>query len=144
MTTIAWDGKTLAGDTQTNHEPIIIPGKTRKIFKLRDGRLVGISGVVSEFPSFLHYLESGESSGQLDVSALVVQGKQCMYYEGTRPSYLKRPPAAIGTGTGYALAAMMAGADAKKAVQIACKLDPSSGGQVMTLNCALDGLVGEG
>lgn len=38
---------------------------------------------------------------------------------------------ALGSGGGFARAAMMAGADAKQAIRIACKLDTHSGGRVM-------------
>ena len=49
-----------------------------------------------------------------------------------------RVPAAIGSGARFAMGALLAGADIRKAVEIACELDSQSSGPVQVYNNSLE------
>ena len=69
---------------------------------------------------------------------LVTAGGEIYFFEGKRwyPAKEGWTRYACGTGSKAALGAMMAGASARQAVEIACKLDPNSGPPIKTLKIA--------
>lgn len=123
-------------------------GKNQKIFEV-SGYLIGVAGAYSQALKFIdHFTDMLEhnkvqdntyleipriSTDQLvDFTALVLTpDNQCFLYE-TSNDCLKvdELPIAIGTGTPYAMGAMLAGADAVKAVEICSQLDIYTGGEV--------------
>lgn len=75
---------------------------------------------------------------ELDESfeALVIDlntGK-CYMYENRLYPYEVHPPFAIGSGFKYAMGALLAGATATQAVEIAIRLDKNSGGPIQTID----------
>lgn len=145
MTTIAFDGKTLASDGQVSGG-YISSYKYKKIFS-KNGWLIGAAGRLSEcamfiewFEKWLHAQEGREQGIKVDpvepfdreeFTALVISPeRECMVFESGRDMFEVEAPFAIGSGSPFAIAAMKAGADAKKAVEVAIELDPYSGGEV--------------
>ena len=132
MTTVATDGRTMAGDSLTNAGGIV----TRlapKVHRLPDGRIFGCSGVTVDCLKFEAYLRDGGEQPKVgdEWSALVLNtdGTVDYYDEGFIPvRYLL--PAAIGSGREIALGAMYAGATPTQAVEIAAKVDTCTGGPI--------------
>lgn len=138
MTTIAWDGQTLAGDKQaTSHGT---PSVCTKVFKVeRDGVvcLYGTSGRADECTAFRRWV-LGEAdrpslSDEFSVMSIDQKGRiwmahgQMYWYEIGRQTW------AIGSGADYALGAMACGAGAEKAVLVASDLDAFTGFGVDTV-----------
>lgn len=145
MTTIAFDGRTLASDGQVSGG-YISSYKYKKIFS-KNGWLIGAAGRLSEcamfiewFEKWLHAQEGREQGIKVDpvepfdreeFTALVISPeRECMVFESGRDMFEVEAPFAIGSGSPFAIAAMKAGAGAKKAVEVAIDLDPYSGGEV--------------
>lgn len=132
MTTIAWDGKCLATDSQSTcgeHK-----STAKKLFKdIGPFQAVALSGEVRSFDVVLDALRSQATDCEhVDVQGVMVDGKgKAWEFEG-RHWGLKpiRPKTAIGSGWAIATAAMEAGADAVDALRITVKLDLYSGGRI--------------
>jgi hypothetical protein len=140
MTTIAWDGKTVAADTQAELGPYTSPVPHYKI-KREEDVVYAISGTFAlfqplitwhrsgAFPSSVPKVESDDASTVL----LVFEGNRCFALTPSLP-YPDEcfAPDAWGTGARFAIGAMKAGCDAKRAVEIAIECDVHSGGDVTT------------
>lgn len=137
MTTIATDGRTMAGDT------LITAGKERlafsnKIHRGLDGSIFGACGPSTDAARFRRWLcEPGQDRPELtdDFSALVLRpdGNAVYYCSKLEPIEMMLPQA-IGSGADYAIGAMLAGATPTEAVRIACERDTCSGGEVTFLS----------
>lgn len=143
ITTIAFDGKIVAADGQTTCQDRITDTEASKIIDLRkygirlDSQKIlyaACSGTVSHSQLFLRMLKSTSynplENYNLEASVLVFLENMMGIFGGTSIVFENIRPYCIGSGAGYAQAAMLAGADAIEAVKIACKLDCSSGGKV--------------
>jgi ATP-dependent protease HslVU (ClpYQ) peptidase subunit len=130
MTTVAWDGRTMAADRQLTLGGTALPLK--KIFQCGND-FIGCCGSVQESMLFLSWYKDGRdpaSKPKLDdgFSAMVIQAGECMRYENLLMPYLINMPFwASGSGADYALGAMAAGKSAQEAVEIAIRFDTSSG-----------------
>ena len=134
ISVVAWDGRTLAADRQGTSGG----NKTTvtKIAAVQDGKMlyavafVGLhtaglkmlewfqEGAVEEdFPSIV---DDGDS-----LTSLIVASKRglVVYEQCPTPIFFKDKLQAWGSGASVALGALAMGADAKKAVEIACKYD---------------------
>lgn len=135
MTTVAYDGITLAADSRGIDDGVIMGDREIKLHKVGSS-LVGMAGECCAMPAFIEFLETGvwvkEAEG---CSAIVVSGVSAKLYEGNKYPLKIHAPYAIGSGAIAALAAMYAGVDAVKAVKIASRLDPGTGGRVMKMRC---------
>ena len=109
----------------------------RKIIKTKRGREAVILGFAGEsMPSllFLDWYGSGKESprqvfldGSADFAVLILTRDGLFEADGyCRPERVLEPFYAIGSGAKAAWGAMHAGASARKAVAIACKIDPYS------------------
>ena len=149
MTTIAWDGKAMAADRQaaTGNTPHVSHGgKIKRITFNGVDALIGRCGTIASAMQVVDWLAAGAnpankpeiSSAEDDSFSLLLATAKGVYYfaTGTIPVFIGRRPWAIGSGGDYALGAMEAGADARKAVQIACKLDINSGMGIDVLTLA--------
>ena len=134
MTTIAWDGHTLAADTRTSHGGTPIDGALRKIFEAHhpQGRLlVGCSGFAEECNAVWLWM-TGRRADQPQVSEFRIMAvdESGFVFVGSKPGYwaeVGRRPWAIGSGTDYSLGAMAAGKSSVEAVRIASKFDVGTG-----------------
>lgn len=139
MTTIAFDGKTMAADKQS-------VGGSRKYqqhgCKIRAGSYHGQpalfsgAGTIVYCDAVIEWLQAGmpdegrpEMPTNPDSFTVLVATELGLfeYIDSLRPLALGPLKWAIGSGAEYALGAMAAGASAKRAVEIACTLDVNSG-----------------
>jgi len=151
MTTIAFDGKTIASDSQSSMDGIVVSRQEQKVFTGEDwtvnGRHViaaGMSGDCGVEEEVFNVMSVGldfmsDFSPQIEFYALLVVGENESYFvmkprESTRASVmLQRGMFAIGSGDVIAITAMHLGKTAAEAVQIAIELDTRSGGDVVTV-----------
>jgi len=136
MTTIAFDGITLAGDTRIADDCTM--SYARKVFALKRGA-VGVAGDfarANEFVAWLRQWESGKASDPprdlTDVGAMYVtfKGEVYEFEESAIPYRILGRQHAIGSGAQAAMALMLHGANAVKAVKGAAKVDAGTGGRV--------------
>lgn len=136
MTTIACDGKSIAGDGLVTGNGVRHSMITPKVFRLKGGAVAGFSG-----SAFLHEHALAFLNGERDAidfgdgfEAIILHtdGRvECMDGHGRR--YEQPSPCATGSGTPFALGAMAMGADAAQAVRVAISLDTHSGGGLIVL-----------
>jgi ATP-dependent protease HslVU (ClpYQ) peptidase subunit len=133
LTTIATDGFKLAGDGRSTRNDSITGRDHIKVVSLPDGSIVGGAGRTADAERALRHLLAeapGDLKGDFTLLRLFKNGKIAVY-EGTLLSPISmKAPAAIGSGSDAAMGAMLAGADARTAVQIAAKLDVYTGGKI--------------
>jgi len=142
MTTIAYDGKILAADTQATSS-YIDQDHYQKFYEV-NGEIVAGTGDIASIYAWLDWYTAGADPElfpkPLDDSLAILvidrkTGKHRMHchhlaYPGTP---WRKKAIAVGTGQDFAMGALLAGATAPEAVKIAMKLDPCSGGQVRTI-----------
>lgn len=131
MTTIACDGSMIAADGLVTGDGLIHDRTCQKVFRLRDGRVVGFTGSAFAMGDALDYLngdrDSFKASEGFEAMILSADGTvQCM--DGEARLYRQSTPCVVGSGAPIALGAMAAGKDAFEAVEIAAMLDTNSGG----------------
>ncbi|MGB3833792.1 MAG: hypothetical protein WA975_18225 [Mesorhizobium sp.] len=143
MTTIAYKAGVMAADTRAYagfNSPL---GEKRKIRRLADGTLIGCSSNQVGLPeAVMSWFEAGA-----DMMATPKPAETKFAFLAVRPNgdgfyanddFLLSGPIkaecfAIGSGEGVAHGAMRAGADARRAVEIACEIDVWSDLPVVTL-----------
>jgi hypothetical protein len=150
MTTIAFDGKTMACDSCWTYGGTV-DTLTTKIIRLSSGGLLGMAGQNDGRP-ILSLVDKVKTPSQLpsyeaimgiraDVLALLVLPKGRVYKIATTITSpenwnedmgdfglweITGPFAAVGSGGDAALVAMECGKLARDAVRVACKYDPNS------------------
>ena len=141
MTTVAWDGKTLAADRRFSAgNGIFTVTKIQRV----NGCLVGLTGNFSQALELAKWLKDGADpkefpKEQRDVDngngMVVVQadGTLIKYESSPVPITLHEKQFAFGSGGDFARAAMFLGKCACDAVEIAMVFDPATGNGVDTL-----------
>ncbi|MDD1966176.1 proteasome subunit beta [Pseudomonas putida] len=138
MTTIAYKDGVIAYDSQITRGDLITYDDYEKCLE-REGVKFFCSGAVSDYPRLVDVYFGAKPDGNIDVSALVLDGDKLMMVAVDDTSGLWKAPVmmdrpyAIGSGTPYAFAAMDMGATAVQAVEIAAKRDTSTGGIIRTV-----------
>lgn len=158
MTTIAWDGETLAADSRTTAGNVLISDDRLKLYSpasfekwLVNGyevAVIGLAGNTGTELMLYDLLKSGitpltEYPSHMDFTALCITKNGCAFIlnkdekEAHAMLCEQKGPYAVGSGGGYARAAMLCGKTAEEAVEIAMQLDLSTGGLVntFTLRC---------
>lgn len=141
MTTIAWDGKTLAADRRSVYGGCI--QETCKVFRAGDCLVAG-AGEFSFILAMVDWVRRGRipegfPASQRDKDdwqpVMVVDAEnRVLIYERTPHGIpWQKPFAAIGSGKPFALAAMHLGRTASEAVAVAAEFDPFTGNGVNTL-----------
>ncbi len=123
----------MAGDGCVSGNGIRHALNFRKVFRLPDGRIAGFTGVSYAVPAFLAWLEAGGELPELheDFEALVLKTDgHCLSYNHKGYSIEQPVPAVAGSGGAIALGAMLAGADPRRAVEIAIERDTGTGGTI--------------
>ena len=115
----------------------IAPGDYPKIYVCRNGVSIGYAGSSHGFAALRNWVKAGADRSRppnlpLDADAIVALPDGRVFGLDGKDFVRVRPPFAIGTGADAALAAMRAGADARRAVQIAATIDPCTGGRIRT------------
>lgn len=173
MTTIAYDGKTLAADSQTTTMPsgAIMPGSEKKIHRFGDVRF-GCAGSAALCQAFVEEImgsspanfsyskellketyvkvleehrkfmsnEKAIDKSQFAVIAIYDEFPDVVVQISPSGTTSLSTPCAIGSGGKYALAGMLMGLNAKKAVKLARKMDAFTGGKIITLGSNKDEL----
>lgn len=141
MTTVAFDGKTLAADAC-----MIVDGRkyrySGKIKRLKNGCLVGFAGIVSTGQALMEWLETAddnkkpETTEEEDAEAILISptGNIMFCDRNGGMIWTEDRQAAIGSGGDLALGALLSGATAVQAVQLAIERDPNSGFEVISLD----------
>lgn len=135
MTTIAWDGKTLAADTQSTSGGL--PWTTIKAYRLNDGRLFAGSGAAEDCEAVREWLEKGGDKPTLKdfIGLLIDNNSQCWSLEDKLHKIpVQAPFHACGSGRDFAMAAMHLGKSAREAVEFACLYDIYTGMPVTELS----------
>jgi ATP-dependent protease HslVU (ClpYQ) peptidase subunit len=138
VTTIAWDGRTLAADKLAT-SPSGVASTVTKIRRLKNGTLLAWHGPCESGLMVADWYERGadakdwpECQKDNNATLIVVQpnGKVFEYESLPVAQAIEDIFMAWGSGRLAALGAMMMGADATKAVKAACVFDVYSGGGV--------------
>jgi hypothetical protein len=133
VTTIAYDGKALAGDRQCAGA---FKTQTRKVWRLPNGSLFGGAGVTEQVLAVRAWLQEGgdKPDGLEDFNGILVEGGVIYRLEEKliRDPILERCHA-VGSGSPFAITAMHLGKTAREAVLIAARFDPRTGGGVDVL-----------
>ena|SRR3974390_3360906 len=150
MTTIAYKNGILAADSRSTTDSEAGGSRVflcEKIFRKSvpvDGKLTEVllatAGESSAGMVFVDWFGSGKESpaelfltGDADFTVLVLQPDGLYEYDAyCRGTKILDPFYAIGSGAKAAMGAMHAGASAKRAVEIACKIDPFSAAPIVT------------
>lgn len=145
MTTIAFDGKTIAADSLAV-DAWGLKSEVGKIEKAGDFLIAG-AGTHGLISGWVRYLLRGESEkdplklyypyikDQNDPSILLVdtKTKQAYFHETGHFFPIPRSIHALGSGRDYALAAMSMGASAQEAVEVAMRFDNNTGGTIVVV-----------
>lgn len=133
MTTILADAKKglMVCDSKATCDGSWFP--VTKVYPV-DGELIGFAGLMTEGTRWLDWYANGQR-GKMpaidNVSVLILSTDGVRLVESSgRNVHIERGYHGIGSGGNAALGAFMAGADARKAVEIACQIDAGSGGQI--------------
>lgn len=150
MTTVAWDGKTLASDSQASTGDVVCSKKEQKIYEAPSSGwsiygdkvlAIGCSGDCGAEMELQDLLSNGlnystEFLPTFSFSSIAIIGIGRAYIISkdkgeTRANIsLQVEPYAIGSGSLIARTAMRCGKDARSAVQVAIEMDCFSGGSV--------------
>jgi hypothetical protein len=135
MTTILADAKkgVMVCDSKCTADAEWFP--MTKVFRLGD-ELIGVAGNVREATGWLRWYSEGKKDRRpkpVDGFAAMILRNDGLYAVSADSfeMLIERGYYGIGSGGGIAVGAFMAGADAKKAVEIACRIDANSGGDVV-------------
>lgn len=144
MTVIAWDGVMLAADRMAS-DTYVKSTSVQKIFRIRD-HLVGASGVCAVVADMIHWFEQGahpddfpkaqrRDSAEPHCTMLVITpaGEVHSYQCSPRPTVYLDKQFAIGCGREAALAVMLLGHDAIKAVEISSIVSAGCGNGIDSL-----------
>lgn len=127
MTTIAWDGKTLAADRQLTASGVRY--ETTKAHRLKDGSLFASCGNLENNASVLNFLNGDSEKPVLDkdddFDGILVKpdGSAWMLNKKLHAVRIESPRFSTGSGRDFALLAMKLGKTAREAVAIAAELD---------------------
>lgn len=139
MTTVAWDGKTLAADSQATVGAI--RARVVKIVRSPDGFLAAGAGELNSITPWLRWVSAGlnpdEQPDELHSKSHVIiidpKGKAFTFEGSPTRLPLLNKFWALGSGMELALGAMAMGADARTAVKVAAKFDVYTGGRIVVL-----------
>jgi len=141
MTTIAFDGTTLAADKRATNSGLIFT--VTKLFKVR-GHLLAAAGDFDRIQEIVAWFRAGAEPAQLPafqkenegyVGMLIIDkdGGIFKLERGPVPFKIEEKFYAIGSGRDFAMAAMHLGSNAVDAVKVAGVFDAATGNGVDTL-----------
>jgi len=138
MTTIAYDGKSLASDSRSCIGGMIYEEDAQKIFTERGPfAVLGIAGdyqaamdvmdMIGEFTNIEHIRGiPPEEIGNVSILAVTKDGRLWSYAGSASCELRGDRPFAVGSGSDFAIAAMDLGKSAKEAVEYAATRDPNT------------------
>lgn len=141
MTTVAWDGRTLAADKRVSFGSRI--ATVTKVHRV-NGHLVAGAGSSAQINEMIEWFRHGArpetfpAKQRTDdgISLLVItpEGKALQYSNTPYPIEHGDSRVAIGSGCEFAMAAMHCGKTAREAVEVAAILDSNTGNGVDVLH----------
>lgn len=139
MTTIAWDGRVLVADSRVTGGNNCVCGEVTKAWKSADGYRWAHTGGAQDLDRLRRWTREGRG----DNPPLTDEHDGCLVrvspdgelaeWWGRGWLMIRAPFQAWGSGERLAIGAMAAGASAERAVEIACRFDPQSGGEITVL-----------
>jgi ATP-dependent protease HslVU (ClpYQ) peptidase subunit len=141
MTTIATDGRTIAADGLVTAGIERIDTSARKIVRV-DGLIYALCGRTSALRPLVRWHQDGADpdtvpkvGGEWGLVVIDPNQPHAHYYHNDAlfPSFVPYP-CAFGTGEQFARGAMLAGADPRRAVEIAAECDVNTGGTITHLD----------
>lgn len=143
MTTIAYDGKTIAADGLSVSGTERRSSAARKVISAH-GRIYAFTGLFALFPILVEWHAAGADPSETPEvrdeggwTLIVIEsvGPVKMYTRSVPyPEAIDADKFAVGSGQDYALGALHAGLSAKDAVEIAAKIDTNTGGEIIVLD----------
>ena len=143
MTTIAWDGRYLAADSMATMGNYTSPKAVQKI-RQEGNTLYAIVGFSAWFDAWIAWHKAGADPKALPVTTIpagctgnfiVIKDGICRFCGHDLPYFsVANPPDAWGSGSEFAIGAMLAGCSAERAIEIAIQADPYSGGPVQVVD----------
>lgn len=132
MTTVVANKNSMASDSLCSHGGL--KSAATKIIKV-NGDLIGVAGDLSDLYKFIKWYKNKKlKMVPINSDILVLTKKGDLYtYEDDIGICVQEEFYAIGTGSYAAMAAMYMGATPEEAVEVACKVDIFSGGEVKCL-----------
>lgn len=129
MTTIVANREGMAADRQTSHGDQKFHGT--KIFKIKR-TIIGMAGDANQCEQFLEWMKGGKVPEDCDEMEALILTRQGLYVCLCSLTRMKVEDDfyALGSGSQAALAAMHLGCNPVEAAEIACLIDPSSGGGI--------------
>jgi ATP-dependent protease HslVU (ClpYQ) peptidase subunit len=136
MTTIATDGRSMAGDSQMTGGSQVLRFSP-KVSRLADGRIVGACGPTTECIKLVRWISEGGDKPELsdEVCAIILNADGTVDWLDHKLETISGNlvPYAIGSGGDLALGAMLAGASPAQAVAYAASRDVHTGGEITVL-----------
>lgn len=144
MTTVVFGKHAVATDSRRCRGTEIVDDATRKVCVVDDRYIIALSGTYSYLEPATQWFRCGanpdtapKATSDTGWFLYVYDGKKLVRYAWDLPYGEEMPlPLSFGSGDNYARAAMMAGADERRAVEIACQLDVYSGGPIEVIRYA--------
>jgi hypothetical protein len=134
MTTVAYDGQTLATDRQSCGS---YKTRSKKMWRLSNGDLFAGAGVIEQILAVRAWLEEGgaKPDGLVEFVGILVDqnGRAYRLEEKLIRDPILEHHHAVGSGAPFAITAMHLGKSAREAVLIAARFDPRTGGGVDVL-----------
>lgn len=136
MTTIAWDGKSVAADSMAMSGNYVMPKRAVKICRIGETVYAG-TGSASLFNPMIKWHHGGADPKDLPVAKnetltlIVFERDRCFTFRSDEPYPDESfAPDAWGGGYQYAIGAMKNGADARRAVEVAIECVSCTGGEI--------------
>lgn len=134
MTTVVWDGKTLAADRQLTSDEVV-RGGCSKIFNYKKDKYLSGCGCYYEITATAEYFKDIEKNDKPSIEEsefilLDTKQKRVWMLDKRLIPITVDSPFAIGSGSHFALAALTMGLDAVSAIRLASKLDINTGGGI--------------
>jgi hypothetical protein len=137
MTIVVWRNGLMAADGLINADGDMFSDKTTKIAKNASGWVGGAAGDWSAVLRYLEWIKKdcrGKPKFGEDFAGLLVSPRGKLFYLDSETRVeLSEEFFAIGSGSRHAIGALEMGADARRAVEVACKYVTSCGGTVTTI-----------
>lgn len=142
MTVIAFDGKTLAADRQSTSGDCMAY-TVRKIARTPDGCLIAACGDAAHAGQLMRWAMGGFSGpfpaapsreAYADLWCVQPDGAIRKYENSPEPSHYLDTMFVAGCGREAAMGAMVMGADARRAVEVACEVNIHCGMGIDTLS----------
>jgi ATP-dependent HslUV protease subunit HslV len=137
MTTIATDGKSMAGDGLANAHGTIVDRSYVKVWRTPGGALIGCAGIRADALAFFAWKCGGDRpkiKKSFEALVLLPSGSLTYCCETDLDGCESEAPTAIGSGMDFAFGAMDAGASPERAVEIAGQRNPYTGGTITVLH----------